>query len=55
MRGWPASGAGIEEAPGREKPIASAIAVMVAAVPMVMHMPAERAMPPSISSQSWHA
>ena len=25
---------------------------MVAAVPMVMHMPAERAMPPSISSQS---
>jgi hypothetical protein len=52
MRGWPASGAGIEEAPGSEKPKASATAVMVAAVPMVMHMPAERAMPLSISSQS---
>jgi hypothetical protein len=26
---------------------------MVAAVPMVMHMPAERAMPLSMSFQSW--
>ena len=52
MRGWPASGAGIDEAPGSEKPSASVIAVMVAAVPMVMHMPAERAMPLSMSFQS---
>ena len=32
--------------------MASAMAVMVAAVPMVMHMPAERAMPLSMSFQS---
>ena len=39
MRTWPASAAGIEEAPGSVMPIASAIAVMVLAVPMVMQWP----------------
>ncbi len=39
MRMWPASAAGIEEAPGRVMPIDSAIAVMVDAVPMVMQVP----------------
>ena len=52
MRGWPASAAGIDEAPGSVRPSASAIAIMVAAVPMVMQVPNERAMPFSISSQS---
>ena len=33
-------------------PSASAIAIMVAAVPIIMQVPNERAMPPSISSQS---
>ncbi len=46
------SAAGIEDAPGSDKPIASAIAIMVAAVPMVMQVPNERAMPFSISSHS---
>ena len=36
---WPASAAGIEEAPGKVMPIDSAIAVMVEAVPMVMQVP----------------
>jgi hypothetical protein len=39
MRGWFESAAGIDEAPGKAKPRASAIAVIVAAVPMVMHTP----------------
>jgi hypothetical protein len=52
IRGWFASGAGIDEAPGSEKPMASAIAVIVDAVPIVMHMPAERAMPLSMSFHS---
>ena len=36
---WPASAAGIDEPPGSISPIASAIAVMVEAVPMVMQWP----------------
>ena len=43
---------GCDDAPGSVSPSASAIAIMVAAVPMVMHVPNERAMPLSISSQS---
>ena len=39
MRMWLASAAGIDEAPGSVMPIASAIAVMVVAVPMVMQVP----------------
>ena len=39
MRIWPASAAGIEDAPGKLMPIDSAIAVMVEAVPMVMQVP----------------
>ena len=39
MRMWLASAAGIEEAPGSVMPIASAIAIIVAAVPMVMQVP----------------
>ena len=39
MRMWPASAAGIEDAPGKVMPIDSAIAVMVEAVPMVMQVP----------------
>ena len=46
------SAAGIDDAPGSDSPIASAIAIMVAAVPMVMQVPNERAMPFSISSHS---
>ena len=52
MRGWLASGAGIEEAPGSVRPSASAIAIMVAAVPITMQVPNERAMPASISLHS---
>ncbi len=52
MRGWAASAAGIDEAPGSVMPIASAIAIMVAAVPMVMQVPNERAMPLSMSAQA---
>ena len=36
---WPASAAGIEEPPGSTMPTASAMAVMVEAVPMVMQVP----------------
>ena len=36
---WLASGAGIDEAPGSVRPIESAIAVIVEAVPMVMQWP----------------
>ncbi len=39
MRMWPASAAGIDDAPGKVMPIDSAIAVMVEAVPMVMQVP----------------
>ena len=49
MRGCAESAAGIEEAPGKVKPSASARVIMVAAVPMVMQVPAERAMPASMS------
>ncbi len=53
MRVWLESTAGIEEAPGRARPSASVIAIMVAAVPITMQVPNEREMPPSISSQSF--
>ena len=49
MRMWLASAAGIELAPGKVMPIASAMPIMVAAVPIVMQVPWLRAMPPSIS------
>ena len=39
MRMWLASAAGIDEAPGSVMPSVSAIAIMVAAVPMVMQVP----------------
>ena len=52
MRPWFESTAGIDEAPGRVSPSVSAMAVMVEAVPITMQVPAERAMPPSISFQS---
>src|SRR5262249_15956422 len=52
MRGWLASGAGIDDAPGSDRPSASVIAIMVAAVPITMQVPNERAMPPSISFHS---
>ena len=52
IRWWPASTAGIEEAPGSVRPMASVIAVIVEAVPMVMQVPAERAMPPWTPSHS---
>ena len=38
-RMWPASAAGIDEPPGNTMPSASAIAVMVEAVPIVMQVP----------------
>src|SRR5579884_4272170 len=52
MRGWLESTAGIDEAPGSASPSASAIAIIVAAVPMTMQVPTERAIPPSISLHS---
>ena len=39
MRMWLASAAGIDEAPGSDMPSVSAIAIIVAAVPMVMQVP----------------
>ncbi|MCY1249913.1 hypothetical protein D3C81_1607880 [compost metagenome] len=48
MRIWLASAAGIDEAPGSVMPMASAMAVIVLAVPMVMQVPWLRAMPASI-------
>ncbi|KAG1386452.1 hypothetical protein G6F58_013835 [Rhizopus delemar] len=39
MRMWLTSAAGIDEAPGRVMPMASAMAVMVLAVPIVMQVP----------------
>ena len=52
IRGWFESTAGIEDAPGSARPSASAIAIMVAAVPITMQVPKEREMPLSISAQS---
>ena len=49
MRTWLESVAGIDDAPGSVKPQASAMPVMVLAVPMVMQWPWLRAMPPSTS------
>ena len=46
------STAGIDDAPGSVIPSTSATAVMVDAVPMVMHWPGERAMPSSSSAQA---
>ena len=46
------SAAGIDAAPGRVTPSASAALVIVEAVPIVMQCPGERAMPFSISCQS---
>ena len=39
MRGWLESAAGIDDAPGSDIPSASAIAIMVAAVPITMQVP----------------
>ncbi len=47
IRPWDESTAGMEDAPGRVSPSASAAAVIVEAVPMVMQWPGERAMPSS--------
>src|ERR1700704_4700949 len=47
------SAAGIDAEPGSARPSASAAEVMVDAVPIVMQWPGERAMPSSISSQSF--
>ena len=52
MRGCAESAAGIDDAPGSVKPSASVSDIIVAAVPIVMHVPNERAMPPSIWCQS---
>ncbi len=49
MRGCAESAAGIEDAPGRVKPSASTASIIVAAVPAVMQVPKDRAMPPSMS------
>ncbi len=49
IREWAESAAGIDEAPGSVMPRASAAAAMVEAVPIVMQVPKERAMPSSIS------
>ena len=45
MREWPLSAAGIEPAPGSIMPMASTMPAMVEAVPIVMQVPKERAMP----------
>ena len=52
MRGCAASAAGIEAAPGSVSPSASAMEVMVEAVPMVMQCPFERDIEFSISVHS---
>ena len=44
--------AGIELAPGKDKPIASVIAVIVLAVPIVIQCPYDLAIPASTSCQS---
>src|SRR5579864_3683694 len=53
--GWFESTAGIELAPGREKPSVSAMLVIVEAVPIVMQVPGERAIPFSISCQAFRS
>ena len=52
MRGCAESAAGIDEAPGSVMPSASTVAAIVDAVPIVMQVPNERAMPSSISRQA---
>ncbi len=52
MRGCAASTAGMDAAPDRLSPSTSVMVVMVEAVPMVMQVPAERAMPASMSFHS---
>ena len=47
---WRESGAGMEEAPGSVRPSASTALIIVAAVPIVMQVPGERAIPCSRSS-----
>src|SRR3569832_1286798 len=49
MRWWLESTAGMLDAPGSVMPSASAMPIIVAAVHITMHVPAERAMLPSIS------
>jgi hypothetical protein len=49
MRGCAESAAGIEDAPGSISPRASTADVIVDAVPMVMQVPYDRAIPSSIS------
>ena len=49
---WPESTAGIDDAPGSVKPSASAIDVIVDAVPIVLQVPAVRVIRPSSSIQS---
>jgi hypothetical protein len=48
-RGWFESAAGIDDPPGSVMPRTSAAAAIAEAVPMVMHVPKDRAMPSSIS------
>ena len=52
MRGWSASAAGIEAAPGIVRPSASTAEVMVEAVPIVMQWPGDEAIRSSTDSQS---
>src|SRR5690349_24789167 len=52
IRECAASTAGIDDAPGSDIPIASAIAVIVLAVPIVMHVPWLRAIPERIAFHS---
>ena len=49
MRGWAESAAGMADAPGSVKPSASTASIIVAAVPAVMQVPKDRAIPPSMS------
>ena len=51
IRACDESAAGIDDAPGSVSPSASTAAAIVEAVPIVMHVPYERAMPSSISRQ----
>ena len=51
MRGCAESAAGTDDAPGSVSPNASTADVIVDAVPIVMQVPKERAMPSSISRQ----
>ena len=51
MRECAESAAGIDEAPGSVSPKASIAIAIVDAVPIVMHVPKDRAIPSSISRQ----